>query len=260
MSETNQPDAGETCSASRHVLAIAGDLARDGHCQHIVDEPKHCAESMLATVQALWAARNAARAMAVAGVSDVERLADEYASAVHDGRDKDCVTGRTALLNYVRGVIAERDALIADNERLMQIAAQEGWRDSVRKLKNLPSFLSGWQLSESCIRNNMETEVGRWIEGLGELYKLDSDAAKMVSAAPQPVFAPTEDQIQRHKIRAGDCPPDSEVLLVRSVRRFAEKAAPQPVSEPCRVDQPAGWRCTRANGHEGPCAAVEDRS
>ncbi len=70
MSETNQPDTGETCSASRHVLAIAGDLARDGHCQHIADEPTHCAESMRATVEALWAARREARAM-------VQTLRDE---------------------------------------------------------------------------------------------------------------------------------------------------------------------------------------
>ena len=35
----------------------------------------------------------------------------------------------------------------------------------------------------------------------------------------------------------------------------------QPVGEePCRIEQPTGWRCTRAGGHEGPCAAVEDRS
>jgi len=57
------------------------------------------------------------------------------------------------------------------------------------------------------------------------------DYVRQFAAAPQPVFALTEDQIQRHKIRADDCLPDSEVLLVRSVRRFADKAAPQPVSE-----------------------------
>lgn len=52
MSETNQPDAGETCSASRHVMVMADDLTRDGRCQHIADEPTHCAESMRAVVAA----------------------------------------------------------------------------------------------------------------------------------------------------------------------------------------------------------------
>lgn len=74
MTEPNQPYAGETCSASRHVLAMAADILRDGHCQHIVDEPKHCAESMLATVEALWAARNAARATAADHVGDANKM------------------------------------------------------------------------------------------------------------------------------------------------------------------------------------------
>ncbi len=53
-----------------------------------------------------------ARAMVQPDIAEVERLADEYANAVHDGRDNDCATVRAALLDYVRGVMAERDALI----------------------------------------------------------------------------------------------------------------------------------------------------
>lgn len=37
-------------------------------------------------------------------IAEVERLVDEYATAVHDGRDGDCVTGRTALLDAVRAM------------------------------------------------------------------------------------------------------------------------------------------------------------
>lgn len=130
MSETNQPDAGETCSASRHVLAIAGDLARDGHCQHIVDEPAHCAESMLATVEALWAARNAARAMVVPDIAEVEKrlCIHENVVRMHANGvewDKAPSVTRTALLNAVRAIVAERDALKHDVERLMQIVSQE---------------------------------------------------------------------------------------------------------------------------------------
>ena len=52
---------------------------------------------------ALRDARAAAHAGDTKQMTEVERLADEYASAVHDGRDNDCATTRTALLDYVRG-------------------------------------------------------------------------------------------------------------------------------------------------------------
>lgn len=165
-----------------------------------------------------------ARAMvqpAAPDMAEVGQLLNLYDTAWLFGSSDDLEDSRAALLDYVRGVLAERDALIADNERLSGLYEQA-------------------------------------VKGRADMRSALREAR---AAALQPVFAPTEDQIQRHKIRAGDCPPDSEVLLVRSVRRFAEKAAPQPVGEePCRIEQPTGWRCTRAGGHEGPCAAVEDRS
>lgn len=58
----------------------------------------------------------------------------------------------------------------------MKDAVPEGWRNAVQKLGNLSSFLAGWKLSESCIRNDMGTEVSRWIDGLSELYKLYAPA------------------------------------------------------------------------------------
>lgn len=78
------------------------------------------------------------------------------------------------------------------NQRVQRRSVPEGWRDAVQKLENLPSFLSGWKLSESCIRNDMGTEVSRWIDGLSELYKLYAapapdhfrNAAKMMAVQP----------------------------------------------------------------------------
>jgi hypothetical protein len=45
-----------TCSASRHVAQI-GEALLSGPYPMLQEEPEHCAESMLATVAALWEAR-----------------------------------------------------------------------------------------------------------------------------------------------------------------------------------------------------------
>jgi Domain of unknown function (DUF3850) len=49
----------------------------------------------------------------------------------------------------------------------------EGWcclsfasGQGAQKLGGLRSFLAGWRLSDSCIRNEMQTTVDRWIEGI----------------------------------------------------------------------------------------------
>lgn len=125
-----------------------------------------------------------ARAMVQPDMAEVEMLLDEVERNVR-GHEQDArwagrlYNARSALLDYVRGVLAERGALIADNERL-----------------------SG--LYEQAVKGRAD---------------------------------------------------------MRSALRESRAAAPQPVGEePCRIEQPTGWRCTRAGGHEGPCAAVEDRS
>lgn len=47
-----------TCGASRHVDQLARDLLSGNDCPAIfTDEPEYCAESMFATVVALWSAR-----------------------------------------------------------------------------------------------------------------------------------------------------------------------------------------------------------
>lgn len=79
-----------------------------------------------------------ARAMVQPDVSEVKNLVSAACNLMFDagkllgrrdaGADReveDARSARTALLDYVRGILAERDALIADNTRLMQIAAQE---------------------------------------------------------------------------------------------------------------------------------------
>ena len=50
-----------TCAASRHVHIIADQLSR-GTVPHILlDEPQHCAESMLSVLESLWKARTELR-------------------------------------------------------------------------------------------------------------------------------------------------------------------------------------------------------
>jgi hypothetical protein len=44
-----------TCSASRHLHLIAERLAKGE--QMVIDEPEHCAETMLAVLESLWKAR-----------------------------------------------------------------------------------------------------------------------------------------------------------------------------------------------------------
>lgn len=42
--------------------------------------------------------------------------------------------------------------------------------------------------------------------------------------APAPAQPLSDEQIERHTLRAGDCPPDSAVILVSTIKRFAERA------------------------------------
>jgi hypothetical protein len=49
-----------TCGASRHVHLMA-DCILKGDLAQLADEPEHCAESMYATIAALWEARTKLR-------------------------------------------------------------------------------------------------------------------------------------------------------------------------------------------------------
>lgn len=63
----------------------------------------------------------------------------------------------------------------------------------------------------------------------GTEERANAARAAVVAALKEPPPAsvapiPTEEQIGKHALRAGDCPPDSQVLLVSSVRRLQAKA------------------------------------
>lgn len=47
-----------TCPASRHVRQMAEALMKHGNYLMFTDEPDHCAQSLLLTVEALWKARD----------------------------------------------------------------------------------------------------------------------------------------------------------------------------------------------------------
>jgi hypothetical protein len=68
-----------------------------------------------------------ARAMvqpAAPDMAEVWQLLNLYDTAWLFGSSDDLEDSRTALLDYVRGILAERDALIADNERLSGLYEQ----------------------------------------------------------------------------------------------------------------------------------------
>lgn len=46
-----------TCPASRHLEHMAYDLAVDGGCYQINEEPQHCALTMYSVLESLWKAR-----------------------------------------------------------------------------------------------------------------------------------------------------------------------------------------------------------
>jgi hypothetical protein len=82
-------------------------------------------------------------------------------------------------------------------------------------------------------------------------------------AAPTPQgVALTDEQIARHTLTAKDCPPDSRVLLVSSVKRLQERAALPTSGEPAEtqaaLDVPADVlkyaRAFIADGYRGPYA------
>ena len=110
-------------------------------------------------------------------------------------------TAKAALLDYVRGILAERDALIHDNERLMQIAAQAmskcvpvsevkdaapelvkgglyNWKHQKERLIYLGRSRSGNVFWHQFAK--VETPAGVWCE------VLDSDL-HMFEKTPQPI-------------------------------------------------------------------------
>lgn len=73
-------------------------------------------------------------------------------------------------------------------------------------------------------------EVGDWIYHAPKYFEqLNASGTRLCEplyAAPQPVAVPDErvflrsDEIERHTLTAGDCPPQSKVMLVSSINRL----------------------------------------
>lgn len=154
--------------------------------------------------------------------AEVERLVHELDHAAYRSghaaasraEPRGIDTQRSALLDYVRGFIAERDQ----------------FRDAA---KMVPDANDPDPLHLSRI-----------------LHELAGAASMCWTPKPSTAVFDSQQAIAFVE------------QAIAEIRRRMQmmSAAPQPVGEPCRVDQPAGWRCTRANGHKGPCAAVEDRA
>lgn len=163
----------ELIAAALRLTALAERNSDDGdEWQHAINSVREaCARAMVQP--------------AAPDMAEVERLVGEYGKqSWFDGRVERIDGGvftretRTALLDYVRGVLAERDQ----------------FRDAAK------TALGGWPC---------------------EIIKSDFE--------------------------------HNTVTLKMNHYGYIVCAGPHYLV-------PAGWRCTRANGHEGPCAAVEDKT
>lgn len=82
MSARNFPH--NTCGASRHVEMLADQLRDDGRSVMIESEAGHCAESMTATVEALYAARTRIEHLELVLVQAREALTNGSMDMVHE--------------------------------------------------------------------------------------------------------------------------------------------------------------------------------
>ena len=108
--------------------------------------------------------------------------------------------------------------------------------------------------------NRHEFEVDEVVEAVRKLIpdaakrEDDEELVKVVLTPPaEPVRTLTEAQLERHGMPAAECPPDSQVMLVSSIRRLLGMAAPdaappqaaQPPAEPAPIDLTDEWPTTR---------------
>ena len=130
-----------------------------------------------------------ARAMVQPDIAEVERLVSEHeyklecyhSGIVWAGETK---ATRTALLDYVRGVMAERDALIHDNERSIHGDAHEAVGYARGKLEAVPSgyWLAPVEPTPEMKSAGLHVEVGEnnhvltWTE-VAAIYREMRDAA-----------------------------------------------------------------------------------
>jgi hypothetical protein len=187
--------------------------------------------------------------MSTSDIAEVERLVDKHAEAsallqlcrvtdpsIADKRHK-FVLSRTALLDYVRGVIAERDEY---REAATRLSAET--YELAAELSAAPQPVGEVDSVDGIPTPTGHAEADRLI---GRLMSSDPDFQDCADAA----------RLIQREIKG----PDGFATWRDAATAERIKRA-QPVVVPCRVAQPTGWRCTRANGHEGPCAAVEDKT
>lgn len=166
-------------------------------------------------------------------MQEVGRMADDYAQAVHDGRDEDCQKLRAALLAHIeRGRVPE------------------GWKPMPPEATDVmldAAARASMQHMLDCIN---DPELSKKV-GSEEMVRLThaSRYRSMFAAAPA---APDHSGAQKH------LDPDVSRILADNMHKMYECASPDhSATVPECMVPPLGWRCTRGAGHAGPCAAVE---
>ena len=173
-------------SATRDLIAAALTLA---------DIDEHVAE--MPTQAATDVRELCARAMVQPDMGEVKNLVSAACNLMFDagkllgrrdaGADReveDARSARTALLDYVRGVMAERDALIHDNERSIYGDAREAVGYARGKLEAVPSgyWLAPVEPTPEMKSAGLHVEVGEnnhvltWTE-VAAIYREMRDAS-----------------------------------------------------------------------------------
>ena len=197
-------------------------------------------------------------------MKEAERLADEYAKAVHDGRDSDCVSLRAALVAHIQRGVPEgwrirrdRGAIVVEHPKIGGYAATAD--------------------SESIAATILYEFANAMLAPAPDQFR---DATKMMAEPaevpmPEPIgFIDSNDEetwatLTQNAHELATLKLRSTVFHVSQMHtygaacRAAGEAAgyARGLAEAGRDGEcdlpPRGWRCTRVKGHSGPCAAVE---
>jgi hypothetical protein len=86
-----------TCPSSRHVQMMAEYLLSDGYYTMLLDEPEHCAVSMLVTVEMLYKARTEIKRLRAAMTTKLPPPRDQPAAEQHQQHDADAAEQERGL-------------------------------------------------------------------------------------------------------------------------------------------------------------------
>lgn len=84
----------------------------------------------------------------------------------------------------------DRPKITIERETLEALTA------AILKIGNVRAFLAGWRLSEPCRRNEMEREVGKWVEGCDDLFESYDILRAALAAQPAPVAVPPDERVR----------------------------------------------------------------